>query len=75
MRDTDRPVDPARIDWNRVDMGVITFVQAPGRDNALGKVKFLSNRGSARRLRSAGSRGRRAPINAQMRPGVAASGR
>ena len=41
VRYKDRPVDPARIDWNRVDMGVITFVQAPGRDNALGKVKFL----------------------------------
>ena len=41
VRYKDRPVDPARIDWKRVDMGQITFVQAPGRDNALGKVKFL----------------------------------
>ena len=41
VRYNDRPVDPARIDWNRVDMGKISFVQAPGRDNALGKVKFL----------------------------------
>ena len=41
VRYKDRPVDPGRIDWNRVDMGLITFVQAPGRDNALGKVKFL----------------------------------
>jgi murein L,D-transpeptidase YcbB/YkuD len=41
VRYNDRPVDPARIDWKRVDMGKITFIQAPGRDNALGKVKFL----------------------------------
>ena len=41
VRYNDRPVDPARIDWKRVDMGRITFIQAPGRDNALGKVKFL----------------------------------
>jgi murein L,D-transpeptidase YcbB/YkuD len=41
VRYKDRPVDPSRIDWSRVNMGLITFIQAPGRDNALGKVKFL----------------------------------
>lgn len=41
VRYKDRPVDPRRINWNRVNMGLITFIQAPGPDNALGKVKFL----------------------------------
>jgi L,D-transpeptidase YcbB len=34
-------VDPSSIDWNRVNMGAISFTQAPGPDNVLGKVKFL----------------------------------
>jgi murein L,D-transpeptidase YcbB/YkuD len=34
-------VDPGSIDWNRVNMGAISFTQAPGPDNVLGKVKFL----------------------------------
>jgi murein L,D-transpeptidase YcbB/YkuD len=34
-------VDPSSIDWNRVNMGAISFTQAPGPDNVLGKVKFI----------------------------------
>jgi len=34
-------VDPSSIDWNRVNMGAISFTQAPGPDNVLGKVKFV----------------------------------
>ena len=34
-------VDPSSIDWNRVNMGAISFTQAPGPDNVLGKIKFL----------------------------------
>jgi L,D-transpeptidase YcbB len=34
-------VDPSSIDWNRVNMGAISFTQAPGPTNVLGKVKFL----------------------------------
>ena len=34
-------VDPSSIDWNRVNMGAISFNQAPGPDNVLGKVKFV----------------------------------
>jgi murein L,D-transpeptidase YcbB/YkuD len=34
-------VDPGSIDWNRANMGAISFTQAPGPDNVLGKVKFL----------------------------------
>jgi murein L,D-transpeptidase YcbB/YkuD len=34
-------VDPGSIDWNRVNMGAISFTQAPGPTNVLGKVKFL----------------------------------
>ena len=34
-------VDPGSIDWNRVNMGAISFTQAPGPKNVLGKVKFL----------------------------------
>ena len=29
------------IDWNNVNMGAISFVQAPGPNNVLGKVKFV----------------------------------
>jgi L,D-transpeptidase YcbB len=41
VRYKDRPVDPSRIDWSRVNMKLISFVQPAGPDNALGKVKFL----------------------------------
>jgi murein L,D-transpeptidase YcbB/YkuD len=34
-------VDPSSIDWNRVNMAAISFTQAPGPDNVLGKVKFV----------------------------------
>jgi murein L,D-transpeptidase YcbB/YkuD len=34
-------VNPSSIDWNRVNMGAISFTQAPGPTNVLGKVKFL----------------------------------
>jgi murein L,D-transpeptidase YcbB/YkuD len=34
-------VDPSSIDWNRVNMAAISFNQAPGPDNVLGKVKFI----------------------------------
>lgn len=34
-------VDPSTIDWNKVNMGHISFIQAPGPTNVLGKVKFL----------------------------------
>ena len=36
-----RRVDPGSIDWNRVNMGAISFHQDPGPTNVLGKVKFL----------------------------------
>jgi L,D-transpeptidase YcbB len=34
-------VDPSSIDWNRVNMAAISFNQAPGPENVLGKVKFV----------------------------------
>ena len=34
-------VDPGSINWNTVNMGAISFTQAPGPRNVLGKVKFL----------------------------------
>jgi len=34
-------VDPSSIDWNNVNMGAISFTQAPGPNNVLGKVKFV----------------------------------
>ena len=34
-------VDPSKINWNKVNMGAISFIQAPGPTNVLGKVKFL----------------------------------
>ena len=34
-------VDPGSIDWKSVNMGAISFVQAPGPNNVLGKVKFV----------------------------------
>jgi murein L,D-transpeptidase YcbB/YkuD len=35
-----RPVNPGSINWRTVNMGAISFVQAPGPTNVLGKVKF-----------------------------------
>jgi murein L,D-transpeptidase YcbB/YkuD len=35
------PVDPTRVDWNRVNVLNYTFSQKPGPHNNLGKVKFL----------------------------------
>ena len=34
-------VDPSSINWNSVNMGAISFTQAPGPNNVLGKVKFV----------------------------------
>jgi murein L,D-transpeptidase YcbB/YkuD len=36
-----REVDPDNIDWNKVNMSAVSFRQAPGPHNVLGKVKFL----------------------------------
>lgn len=36
-----RRVDPKKINWNKVNMSAVSFVQAPGPKNYLGKVKFL----------------------------------
>jgi len=36
-----RTVDPASINWNRVNMANIAFTQPPGSTNVLGKLKFL----------------------------------
>jgi murein L,D-transpeptidase YcbB/YkuD len=41
VRYNGKQVDPSSIDWNRVNMGAISFHQAPGPTNVLGKVKFL----------------------------------
>ena len=35
------PVNPAKIDWRRVNILDYTFTQKPGRDSNVGKVKFL----------------------------------
>jgi murein L,D-transpeptidase YcbB/YkuD len=34
-------VSPSSVNWNTVNMGAISFTQAPGPKNVLGKVKFL----------------------------------
>jgi L,D-transpeptidase YcbB len=34
-------VDPGSINWNTVNMAAISFTQAPGPNNVLGKVKFV----------------------------------
>jgi murein L,D-transpeptidase YcbB/YkuD len=34
-------VDPSSIDWDHVNLGAISFTQAPGPNNVLGKVKFV----------------------------------
>jgi murein L,D-transpeptidase YcbB/YkuD len=36
-----RTVDPGTVNWNSVKMANISFTQAPGPDNVLGKLKFL----------------------------------
>jgi murein L,D-transpeptidase YcbB/YkuD len=36
-----RVVDPGSIDWNNVNMAKVSFTQAPGPTNVLGKLKFL----------------------------------
>lgn len=36
-----RAVNPQRINWRRIDAGRIQLRQPPGRQNALGKVKFM----------------------------------
>jgi murein L,D-transpeptidase YcbB/YkuD len=36
-----KPIDPARVDWERVNVGAYSFTQRAGPDNVLGKVKFL----------------------------------
>lgn len=36
-----KPVDPSDIDWKKVDLATLTFVQAAGPSNTLGKVQFL----------------------------------
>ncbi|HZP08026.1 L,D-transpeptidase family protein [Methyloceanibacter sp.] len=35
-----KPVDPATIDWGRANVMSYTFIQPPGPDNVLGKLKF-----------------------------------
>jgi L,D-transpeptidase YcbB len=36
-----KPIDPDKIDWEKANLANLTFVQAPGPTNILGKVKFL----------------------------------
>jgi murein L,D-transpeptidase YcbB/YkuD len=36
-----KPIDPTKIDWENVNLANLTFVQAPGPTNILGKVQFL----------------------------------
>ena len=36
-----REVDPAAVDWNRIDIRSTEIYQPPGPDNVLGKVKFV----------------------------------
>ena len=36
-----KPIDPARVDWGRVNVRAYSFTQRGGPDNVLGKVKFL----------------------------------
>ena len=35
-----KPVDPTKVDWERVNVMQYTFTQPPGPDNVLGKLKF-----------------------------------
>lgn len=41
VKNRGRVIDPDNIDWNKVNLSKLTFVQAPGRTNVLGKVQFL----------------------------------
>ena len=41
VKNRGRVIDPSKIDWDTVDLSKLTFVQAPGRTNILGKVQFL----------------------------------
>jgi L,D-transpeptidase YcbB len=41
VKNRGKPVDPSKIDWSKVDLSKLTFVQAPGRTNVLGKVQLL----------------------------------
>jgi murein L,D-transpeptidase YcbB/YkuD len=41
VKNRGRVIDPDKIDWDTVDLSKLTFVQAPGRTNILGKVQFL----------------------------------
>jgi L,D-transpeptidase YcbB len=41
VKNRGRPIDPSQIDWDTVDLSKLTFVQAPGPTNILGKVQFL----------------------------------
>jgi murein L,D-transpeptidase YcbB/YkuD len=36
-----REVDPASLDWNRIDIRNLEIFQPPGPDNVLGKIKFV----------------------------------
>jgi murein L,D-transpeptidase YcbB/YkuD len=36
-----REVDPARLDWDRIDIRSLNIYQPPGHDNVLGKFKFV----------------------------------
>ena len=36
-----KPIDPARVDWGRINVNSYSFTQKAGPDNVLGKVKFL----------------------------------
>jgi len=36
-----KPIDPDKIDWDKANLANLTFVQAPGPTNILGKVQFL----------------------------------
>jgi murein L,D-transpeptidase YcbB/YkuD len=36
-----RPVDPSRLDWNRIDIRSVDIYQPPGPDNVLGNLKFV----------------------------------
>jgi len=36
-----KPVDASKVDWNNVNIGAVSFHQAPGPTNVLGKVKFI----------------------------------
>lgn len=41
VKNRGRPIDRSQIDWDTVNLSKLTFVQAPGPTNILGKVQFL----------------------------------